>query len=301
MQDKVLARSESAPINSSDITLLTFNRFMTENILIMLLQYMGLSLTTLSDHPTLIWPASGAACAFAFLRGYSILPGLFLGSFLAYFFGHALLFISWQCAILLTIQTASLLFFSYRYVSPMLFYYSPYRFLSFVSICSIVTLAMSFFMILICRKQLPHLSFQIDGLIWWLANLNGILLFAFGIVAWDLAFPDIHALTRQTIVKMSFIVITISLIAALMFFVSSIKMFCFLAMLLAMIHMITSIYFGWLGSVTVLFFLGIVIFLSSAIGVIPSFQHFIVLYEGLIAAMSMVCLFISIHFYKKIA
>src|SRR5688572_28180677 len=56
------------------------------NIFIFLLQYMGLMQSTLSKTSAILWLGNGTALAFLFLRGLTILPGIFLGSFFAYLF-----------------------------------------------------------------------------------------------------------------------------------------------------------------------------------------------------------------------
>jgi len=157
---------------------LILRRLITENIFVLLLQYMGLKLTTLTLYPTPIWFASGTACAFIFMRGYSILPGIWLGTFIAYalVIGHGL-----YAATLFSLQALLLLFLTRRFIAPL----PTFNIGKFIFCSSIITA--------LCSFLLASSHFLLS----YFANLNGVLIIGIGLIAFDTYFPEIDALKKQ--------------------------------------------------------------------------------------------------------
>src|SRR5690349_20185221 len=105
------------------------DRRIMENAIVFLLQYSGLMLSTLSPHPKVLALASGTACAFIFLRGVTVLPGIWLGSLIAYFFAHAGLLSALACATIDALQAYFILWFCYRFVGPTLLFFNIKKFI----------------------------------------------------------------------------------------------------------------------------------------------------------------------------
>ena len=81
---------ELQPFKTSKTPVLQFKkmvmqRSLAENLLVFFLQYIGLKLTTFSLDPSPLWLATGTACAYLFLRGYRVLPGIWLGNFAGFY------------------------------------------------------------------------------------------------------------------------------------------------------------------------------------------------------------------------
>lgn len=174
------------------------SRFISENIFVLLLQYIGLIFSTLAAHPCPLWFASGTACALIFLRGYSVLPGIWLGSFLAYALAKTGFAVSIGCATLFSLQAFLLLWLSYRYIVPTLLFSSRKKFLQFVLLSALASAMITAGLIILYRPFLYDINLEAKlGLHWWLANLNGILILGCGLIAFDAYFPEIKKLKRQ--------------------------------------------------------------------------------------------------------
>lgn len=125
----------------------------SENIFIFLLQYIG----CLFSMPVSF--AAGTACAFLFLRGPGLLPGLWLGSYL----GSGL--VNANC---ITIETSIILYLHYFFVGPTLVYD---RFKNFIKSSLIICIA-------------PLISPN------YLANLLGILIVGHSLLLLDYYFSE---------------------------------------------------------------------------------------------------------------
>ena len=225
-------------------------RLLAENSLVFLLQYIGLMFSTLTPHFSPIWFASGTACAFIFLRGYSILPGIGLGSFFAYYLSKATFLLSVSCAAVYTAQAFLLLYLSYRYISPTLIFYRRLLFIKFVVCASGITAFSSIALSLLCYSTLKF------ALSWWLANLNGVLIVAFALIAFDTYFPEMHALKKINQYKLVLLYgflffCTIGFLMSEQFFT------IFLFSLLTLFFIVAiSANFGWFGAISALFLVG---------------------------------------------
>ncbi len=180
----------SQPDLSWQFKKMVVSRLLTENVLTFLLQYIGLmlvgALTPQSIAP--LWFSSGTACAFIFMRGYSVLPGIFLGCFCAFYLSLGSVFQSAISAGINAIQAFLLLWLSYRYISPTLMFAKRADFVKFIFCCGILT-AITSFMMGWFYFLLPDFTRMIQfWLRLWLGNLGGILIFSMAILTWDLYF-----------------------------------------------------------------------------------------------------------------
>lgn len=152
---------------------LVITRLLAENILLLLLQLMGMKFCVLANPPLPVDFAAGTAAAFIFMRGYSILPGIWLGSFLACVFSGWALIHSSLLASAYTLQTGVLFFLCLRYISPGLVFLQTKLFLRYVLLCALLSLVFS------------------PILVYWQANLAGLIIITLAITNWDMYFPEI--------------------------------------------------------------------------------------------------------------
>lgn len=206
---------------------LSLQRFLMVNILVFFIQYGGLNLSTLSLNPFPLWFATGTACAYLFLRGYNVLPGIFLGNFFAYYLATANFSLALGCASLLTIQALLLLWFNYRYIlNPSLIFYQLKQFIQFILFTAILTAWVSSLLLVICYPSMPITKplFQI-GLQWWLANLNGILIFSIAMISWDAYFPQYNSIKQTTKGQLSLYILLVFLPSPLILALLQVRLF----------------------------------------------------------------------------
>lgn len=166
-------------------------RWLRENLLLVLLQCTGLKITTLYVGSHIAWIASGISCGFLFLRGTSILPGIFVGSVLAYLSENLSWLPALAIAALLTLQPWLVLLFCYRFLKPTLIFYRIRESLAFLIFSGGLTGIISWLMLLVCQPFMPPgLVYKQIGLDWWLANWVGLCAFAPLLVLWDAYYPD---------------------------------------------------------------------------------------------------------------
>jgi hypothetical protein len=186
-------------------TKLAISRSLSENMLVFILQYMGLSLATLCVQPNPIWFATGTAAAFMYMRGNSILPGIFVGSVVAYYLAGTKLMVATNAACIHTLQAYLLLWISYRNNNPFPVFYRLAPFIKFTVYTALLTAVTSVMLVATCYPSLaqPVLPW-ILWLQWWLANLNGILIVTLAIVTWDYYFPQLGKLKQPSIIFKQF-------------------------------------------------------------------------------------------------
>lgn len=241
---------------------LVLYRFLSENILVFLLQYIGLSFNVLTVHPLPMWLASGTACAFIFLRGMAILPGIWLGSFCAYYFANITAGIASCASTIYTLQAVLLLWFSYRYVSTSLIFHRISNFIKFILLATSITSLSS---LLLSRLFYPP-SFLI-WLQWMLANLNGILILSCAFITWDTYFPEARSL--RNINKLTFSLFYGLLLLCIIGLSLSYDPILTIGLALSTLFIILkiSICFGWCGAISsVLIFgslLNLAVFLNA--------------------------------------
>lgn len=167
-------------------------RFITENCLVFLLQYGGLMISLFHSPLSPIWLASGTAGAFVFLRGMTVIPGIWLGSAVAYYLNSHNTLITLSSASLYAMQAFLLLRICQRYISPSIIFYRKREAGAFVLLALLLSMSISF---LLAVTSLPMLSPNTTlfglWLQWWLANFNGMLIFIPALLTWDAYFPQI--------------------------------------------------------------------------------------------------------------
>jgi integral membrane sensor domain MASE1 len=233
-------------------------RLLTANIFIFILQYIGLNLSTLSQNLSPLWFATGTSCAYLFLRGYSIIPGIWLGTFSAYYLAKAGFLVSIGCATVLSLQAVLLVWFCHRYLSPTLIFYRLRMFVTFIIYTAILTCIVSFMLICICYLSLSHADapFQL-WLQWWLANFNAILIFSCMLITFDAYFLDFYGVKplKRTYILFALLLI---IIIMLIFNHTLVSTIC-LALLIMLLTIYISIQFGWCGGITAAFLSGMLL------------------------------------------
>ncbi len=248
---------ELLPLNKSKTLKQQFKkivllRTLAENLLVFFLQYIGLKLTTFSLDPSPLWLATGTACAYLFLRGYRVLPGIWLGNFAGFYLEKIGFNLAFECATLLTVQGLLLLWLSFRYFSPTLIFYRLAALIKFIVITALLTAVISALLLGLCYSSLSNHAATIElYLKWWLANLNAILIFSCALLTWDAFFPDINKLNLFKPRMIAF-GLQIALTVALIFSHTPI-----ITLSLGFGIMLTTIWislvFGWCGAVTASF------------------------------------------------
>lgn len=238
-------------------------RLFAENILVFLLQWAGLTLTTLTPHTLPMWFASGVAFGFIMMRGHYILPGIFFGSLLAYFFKGAAFFLALKCAILWTGQTYLLLWLTYRFCGPSLLFTKKHVFYYFIGLSLLVTGIMSFLLTLSCYTYFNPHSFFTLWCEWWLANFNGLCIFSLAITTWDYYFSAWELLKQLNKIKL---ILSTSVLFVLL--ISCIVLMTFIKALFVIFTM------GWIrkqwdfcGAVLALFITGLFFSVAALLGV----------------------------------
>ena len=238
---------------------LIFSRLIAENLLVLLLQYIGFSLSVFSPVSLM----AGTACAFIFLRGISVLPGIGLGTFLAYYFANAGIGIALNCTVIMTLQTYFLLKTSYYLRHPTLIFYNRTMLLKFLLSSSLVTAIASFLLEISSHSILPPyhpIQLWMQG---WLANLNGIFIVACALVTLDAYFPQIDMLKQQQVLKLGLMYgLLFILIFALLFSQSAVLTIC-LVLSLFLLTLMIGAYLGWCGVMAALFLVGMMLSLAA--------------------------------------
>lgn len=153
---------------------LVITRLLAENIMLMLLQMMGMKFSVLSNPPLPIDFAAGTAAAFIFMRGYTILPGIWFGTLLAVLLSGWSFIDGILLASVYTIQTGLLFFLCLRFISPSLLFLDKKLFLRYTLLCVLLSLLFS------------------PILLSWQADLAGLLIVPLAVTNWDMYFPEIN-------------------------------------------------------------------------------------------------------------
>lgn len=249
-----ISQYPASPINlSRQFNTLVINRLIWENALLFLLQYMGLMLSTITEAYTPVWLASGTACAFVFLRGVTVLPGIFLGSFFAYFFAKVGLHTALVFACIFTMQPVLLLLISYRYISPILIFHRLDVLVKFIICLALVASLTSYLYLKAC---FPIFSIELFTECF-LANCIGIISIACAIITWDMYFPQIHTLKNMAKLSLIYGLFTLSILIAL--FCSHLPLSQSLILLTLPLSIIISFCYGWCGIISASFIFAIII------------------------------------------
>lgn len=179
-----------SPLKRQSFAQLCLKRALMANIIAGVLQYLGLMLATLLLPPSLLWFSAGVAVGMVFLRGYKILPGIYLGSFAAYLWAGSGYIMAFWAASLHTLQPLVLVWLSRQTQCLSLIFYETRSFLKFVILSALVTAVISF---LLAYSAIQGLSLQLWLLwrYWWLADFNGLIIFAIALVTWDGYLPEL--------------------------------------------------------------------------------------------------------------
>lgn len=158
-------------------------RFIAENCLIFFLQYSGLLFSVFTVKPLPFCLATGTSCAFIFMRGYYIVPGIFLGTVGAFFltFHNLVGALIWGLAY--SCQAVALFWVTQQFIYPTLIFYNKRMLVKFILLSCLITGITSF----ITLALFPW-TFSLM-LIVWLTHLNGLFIISTGLVTLDVYFP----------------------------------------------------------------------------------------------------------------
>lgn len=231
--------------------------FVSENALVFLLQYMGLMVGMLVPQSSIAWCATGSACAYIFLRGFCILPGIWLGSFLAYFFAKSPLSLALMSATLYSLQAICLVILCHRFTGPMLIFYRENIFLRFLVISGAITGITSF---LLCYFYAFSVLLWLQ---WWVANWNGLLVFACALATLDAYFTNVYTYQikqKKTLIWGAPFFAIFILTLVLLFSQTTL-----LALPIVILVIGVSYYWGWNGAISGIFLTGFLLLLGACI------------------------------------
>lgn len=228
-------------------------RLIISNILVFFFQYSGLMLTTLTTNAVPVWFATGTACAFVFMRGYRILPGIWLGSFFAYLLVHAGVVLALISACIYTLQSYFIPWFCYRYIGPEITFYNAKQFTKFIVLISVVTAFMSG-LLLLSANALNLLRWAQ----WWLANLNSVWIFILAFLTLDAYFPQWSSLKKRDSYYPIFLYSILSLMTLVLMFFPMSSLTFLLSVGTSLILLLCG-FLGWCSAVIALFITGILL------------------------------------------
>jgi len=233
-------------------------RLFSDNFLVFLMVYIGLKLSIFSATPSPLWLATGSACGYLFLRGTSVLPGIWLGSLFGFYFEKIGLRLVFECATVLTFQPLLLLQFCYRYLSPTLIFTHQRMFVKYILFTALLSAITSLMFVEICYSTLLHNeSFFQCWVTWWLANLNSIIIFSCAMITWDAYASSAPGIKQWRTICIVFTTLSV-LIVALAFSHTLILSTC-LAFFVFLMTVFISVHFGWCGAIAAVFLSGILL------------------------------------------
>jgi hypothetical protein len=216
----------------------------------------------LTPHNAPLCFATGTACAFIFMRGYSVLPGIWMGSFVAYYLAKVGVWLACGFASIYTLQALILLWICSHYIRPTLVFYQASLYIKFIICCSILTAVSSVIMLLLCYST--TLQFNLDlWLHWWLANLNGILIVSTAIITFNKYFPQINRSIQQTTFQWIAVYTLLVMLMITLLFSHTPLLSMSLAFSIMLVIILMSAYTGWCGAITGLFILGLFLNLGT--------------------------------------
>lgn len=241
---------------------LSLKRFLSLNFIASMMQFGGLTLTTLNASPCPLWLASGASCGLIFMWGSRILPGIFLGGFLAYFLAKAGLILATIAAAIFTFQIGLLLRFSYRYIVPTLIFYERLLFLKFILLAGLLTAFATYILVIFSSHTKMPLSLLQQWLQWWLANLDGLLIFSFALIALDSYFSQLSTLKKHLFELFLLYGLLIACTIALLGSTHFIASICFTA-LICILHLVISRRYAWCGMAFAAFIIALLAYFGA--------------------------------------
>ena len=244
---------------------LFIKRFLISNLFVFLIQVIGLNLNVYYLFRSPMWFFTGTACAFIFLQGYRVFPGIFLGNLLGFYWAKIGLVLALGFTAAISLQALMLFWFCQHHGIPTLIFYRRRAFLKFMMFTLVLTGLTSILLVYISHLSEPKvdLGWQL-WLRWWLGNLNAILIFASAIISWDAYFTDLYSQTnlknKMQIIALYGLLIFITFALALS---SSLKLTLCLALANLLITAAISLLFGWCGAITALFISGVMLNLAA--------------------------------------
>lgn len=240
-------------------------RWAVSNFVSLSLQYGGLFVSTLVAPINLLWFAAGTACGLVFMRGFRILPGIWLGSFLAYFLLKSGLTLAAGAATLYTLQAFFLVWFSWRYITETLVFYQRKTFFRFTLLTLVVTAIISAGLIWL-RELIFHTPFW---LLWpheWLANFIGVLVFSLALITLDTYFPQIGELRRRKKTPLGLCYSLLFVTTILLLVNHSLPLLAGLSLFMMVIFFVAAKYYDWCGFIAALFLVGFCLGLGALFG-----------------------------------
>lgn len=236
---------------------LFFKRLIMENILVFFIQYSGLILSFYSLFSTPLWFATGTACAYLFLRGYSVLPGIWFGSFFACYFSKAGFLLACGFATLFSLQAVLLRWFHWFSLYPTLIFYNLQSLFRFFIYTVLLTALVSMAFVGMVYSAFPLTErLALLWLQWWLANWGAMLIFSCALLTWDAYFPSFYSIKQFDKKQYIAYALLILCLIGLVFSQDTLLTLGFAVLNLFIILFISSLW-GWVGAVAALCLSGI--------------------------------------------
>lgn len=237
-------------------------RWLAANLLSLALQCLGLALSVFALLYVPLWPAMGTAFGLVMLRGYRIVPGLWLGSFLVYITAHSGLLLAVYSATLLSAQTLLLAWLCNRFISPNLLFFRYTVWMKFLGAVVVVTAVFSGALTWISYPVLSGWSLGRWALWlqWGLADGLGVVIFACVLAAWDAYVPQLRALQLRLWSLICSYGVTLAVLIA--FVCSRGQSLFWLGLVSVLLVVWLSWYWEWCGAVAAVFMLSMVLLLA---------------------------------------
>lgn len=245
---------------------LLISRFLTENFLLFLLQFMGFMISPIAP-PAPLWLASGTACGFIFMRGMRILPGIYLGSFLAFYLTTYNMFLSIFIAWFYSLQFLLIRWLTYRFIGPAIIFYNRTQLMKYILLNAIITA--SFCLIL---TMCLHSNFDKTWLHWWLGDFLGMLIFTFALVTLDNYYPEIDFLKNKLMLVFSYSLWCLCIF--LLIFSYTPKQIIIYGLTTSPFIFLISRHYSWCGCIAAIFIFGFLIDLAAYVNAPLFTSHF---------------------------
>lgn len=245
---------------------LMISRLITENVMMTLLQYVGLMFVMMTMVPSPIWLASGTACAFSFMRGLTIMPGIFFGGMLTFFSQDASLGMTAICSAIYMVQTLVILWVTQQLISPSLVFHRLCAYAVFLVASGIITAISAFLLASISY------SFTDAFVRWWLANWCSILVFGLGLVTWDAYFAELDYLKRSSRLAIYCFYGVLALNSIAILFTQGQSQWCLLFLDTCLLIWLSAKY-GWGGAIAANCLINIIFSVASFVEVIVLYNQ----------------------------
>lgn len=266
MQMVVDQHPDSLPPLFKNKNQIVIGRLAAENIMITLLQYVGIMFVMTTTVPSPIWLASGTACAFIFMRGLTIVPGMFLGTLLAALSLGTSAPMSVLYSVIYLAQTLGLLWVTQQLIAPSLLFHRVCPYLAFIVFSCVLTAIFAFLL-----SSISY-SFTDAFIRWWLADWSSVLVFGIGLVTWDAYFPELDALKEMNKWLLIGLYGLLTIVAlAILYYSGQVQAFLLLATTCLMI--IISLRYGWAGAIAANCLICIIFSLASFFHIIVVHKH----------------------------